>query len=584
MGADLVIAAIKKLPPPPPLSPSQETSSDATSASVAATLLRTLLSHSAEERLTTCGQAAVLTCLIGRLASQQEAGSELQRLILNRALPTCKDGAPLLISWLHEEIAKEEQSTLNVGHYSRSILRILLSSLREAVPANGCAVTQSLLDVPCLPEELLLEALNCAVASPEYRLGLATARDLAMRRDAASRLLAWLVELRGFEAQSKLLRREATRVVASSLFAVPHLNERIHKHSTKELYAALRAEDVPGDKEFTKLVVRMQLHLALCASHPSLLADWFGGYARATSYVRSLMCTMLGGIVPHMRTEDREALFNHAISKATAATTSADSSGTVAAPTLPVQPLVAAVLEAAVASDVRVPPQLISRIVVICRDRLRDPTLTIPLLPYLDAPQAESLLPLLLAAPPATARAALTKLVHAKPPPLPPTRLLLALHLLPAGGVSVKQLINAIGACISERSIFTLDTMADCLKLIVQQDPLPLLSMRTTIEALVLWPELAPFVMGLLRHLINRQIWESKQMWTGFVKCCLRPEALRHSLPVILSLPRQQLKEVIGQQEGLREQLTSFAAMNMAEVPQDALDTLDLADEEAEAL
>ena len=174
--------------------------------------------------------------------------------------------------------------------------------------------------------------------------------------------------------------------------------------------------------------------------------------------------------------------------------------------------------------------------------------------------------------------------MHAKPPPLPPTRLLLALHLLPAGGVSVKQLINAIGACISERSIFTLDTMADCLKLIVQQDPLPLLSMRTTIEALVLWPELAPFVMGLLRHLINRQIWESKQMWTGFVKCCLRPEALRHSLPVILSLPRQQLKEVIGQQEGLREQLTSFAAMNVAEVPQDALDTLDLADEEAEAL
>ena len=280
---------------------------------------------------------------------------------------------------------------MNVGHYSRSILRILLSSLREAVPANGCAVTQSLLDVPCLPEELLLEALNCAVASPEYRLGLATARDLAMRRDAASRLLAWLVELRGFEGQSKLLRREATRVVASSLFAVPHLNERIHKHSTKELYAALRAEDVPGDKEFTKLVVRMQLHLALCASHPSLLADWFGGYARATSYVRSLMCTMLGGIVPHMRTEDREALFNHAISKATAATTSADSSGTLAAPTLPVQPLVAAVLEAAVASDVRVPPQLISRS-SSCRDRDTMRGLTIPLLPFVGvvAPQAES--------------------------------------------------------------------------------------------------------------------------------------------------------------------------------------------------
>ena len=118
---------------------------------------------------------------------------------------------------------------------TRSILRILPSSLREAVPANGCAVTQSLLDVPCLPEELLLEALNCAVASPEYRLGLATARDGDVaRRRVASACVARRAAC--FEGQSKL---PAGRRPASSHLALrrAHLNERIHKHSTKELYA-----------------------------------------------------------------------------------------------------------------------------------------------------------------------------------------------------------------------------------------------------------------------------------------------------------------------------------------------------------
>ena len=184
-----------------------------------------------------------------------------------------------------------------------------------------------------------------------------------------------------------------------------------------------------------------------------------------------------------------------------------------------------------------------------------------------------------------------------------------------------------------------------CLKLIAQHDPLPLLSMRTTIEALVHWPDLAPFIMEMLIHLIGahhpygpsslrpsslrpiipmahhpcgpsslgpsspgplstgpsshlpdspsmggtrasgRGIWNSAPLWTGFIKCCLRPEALPHSLAVLLALPKTQLLEVVGQQPNLREHLTSYAATHLGEVPQEALDALGLApDEEAEDL
>jgi hypothetical protein len=96
------------------------------------------------------------------------------------------------------------------------------------------------------------------------------------------------------------------------------------------------------------------------------------------------------------------------------------------------------------------------------------------------------------------------------------------------------------------------------------------------------WPELAPFIMDLLRHLISRRIWASPPLWTGFVKCVQRPEARPHSLPVILSLPSAQLLEVVAAEAGLREQLTAYAATHLGDVPSEALEALGLAGEELE--
>jgi hypothetical protein len=87
--------------------------------------------------------------------------------------------------------------------------------------------------------------------------------------------------------------------------------------------------------------------------------------------------------------------------------------------------------------------------------------------------------------------------MHAKPPPLPPAHLLLLLHQLPSdgsAGVSLKQLIDGVQACLAEKSVFTMQVVADALQLIVHLDPLPLIFMRTTIQALLYHPLLAQFI------------------------------------------------------------------------------------------
>jgi symplekin len=102
--------------------------------------------------------------------------------------------------------------------------------------------------------------------------------------------------------------------------------------------------------------------------------------------------------------------------------------------------------------------------------------------------------------------------------------------------------------------------------------------MRTTIQALLYHPLLAQFTMGLLHHLISRQIWTSPRLWTGFVKCC--QQGMPHSLPVMLALPAPQLLEIIEQQPELRPMLISYGAMHLSEVDDDVKEALGLTEEE----
>jgi len=181
----------------------------------------------------------------------------------------------------------------------------------------------------------------------------------------------------------------------------------------------------------------------------------------------------------------------------------------------------------------------------------------------------------------AAAKAALVALMHATPPPLPPAHLLLLLHQVPSDGthgVGLKQVIEAVQTCLAETSVFTMQVMADALQLIVHLEPLPLIFMRTTIQALLAHPLLAAFTMGLLRHLIERKIWTLPRLWTGFVKCC--QQSLPHSLPVMLSLPATQLGEVLTQQPDLRMPLVSYGASHLAELADDVKEALGLAEEE----
>ncbi|KAF3787407.1 Symplekin [Nymphaea thermarum] len=91
----------------------------------------------------------------------------------------------------------------------------------------------------------------------------------------------------------------------------------------------------------------------------------------------------------------------------------------------------------------------------------------------------------------------------------------------------------------------------------VEQIPLPLLFMRTVIQAIDAFPALVDFVMGILSRLISKQIWQMPKLWVGFLKCAYQTQP--HSFNVLLQLPAPQLESALNKHTSLRVPLAAYA-------------------------
>ncbi|OUM63195.1 hypothetical protein PIROE2DRAFT_10283, partial [Piromyces sp. E2] len=97
------------------------------------------------------------------------------------------------------------------------------------------------------------------------------------------------------------------------------------------------------------------------------------------------------------------------------------------------------------------------------------------------------------------------------------------------------------------------EVLAVVLTQLVEQQPIPNLFMRTTIQTVNLYRNLTNFICNnILTQLIVKKVWTTR-LWEGFIKCL--KITLPQSLNVILQLPFPQLKEILTKVPNLKEPL-----------------------------
>ncbi|XP_059305368.1 uncharacterized protein LOC132056978 [Lycium ferocissimum] len=207
--------------------------------------------------------------------------------------------------------------------------------------------------------------------------------------------------------------------------------------------------------------------------------------------------------------------------------------------------------------------QLITTIRKLYETKVKDVELLIMILPFLSKDEVLLLFPHVVNAPLDKFQGALPRILQGSAhsgPVLTPAEALIAIHRIDPEreGIPLKKVTDACNACFEQREIFTQQVLAKVLNQLVEQIPLPLLFMRTVIQAIGAFPSLVDFIMEILSRLVSKQIWKYPKLWVGFVKCALltRPQ----SFGVLLQLPPAQLENALGRTPGLRAPLVAHAS------------------------
>ncbi|KAF9462864.1 Symplekin tight junction protein C terminal-domain-containing protein [Collybia nuda] len=134
--------------------------------------------------------------------------------------------------------------------------------------------------------------------------------------------------------------------------------------------------------------------------------------------------------------------------------------------------------------------------------------------------------------------------------------------------IGLKSAIEAIGICFSMTDVFRSEILAVVMQQIMDEPVLPVLFLRTVIQAVTTYKSLVGFVSTtLLSRLITKKIWTNPPLWEGFIRCAkvIAPA----SFGALLQLPKDQLRELVDKQPSLKSGLRDYVtkkATNKARV------------------
>lgn len=574
-----------------------------------------------QERVARCGAARMWFALLPRLAGRFDeleadkvgkgggdgeaagegeaasGGALNQQALLEYLLGDYggRDGHTLLLQTLYDAYARHQlaaaksgseggdgsRARANGGAAYDALLEAAAKGLLERLPPTSRALPRVLMEAPALPASIfkLLKSL-CAGGEADRQsggerstLGLSTLRDLVLHRPPV-RQRCLMVCLEAAVGTDDAVRSKAIRLISNKLFPEEHLVGIIEAFALQAMADASKkgaAPDVGAEESeeaaeaAEKARQKIQLALALCVRRPAMLPEVAGAYASAPKCVKQIFHRSMPGLARTLGAASEPLL------------------ALVADPPAGAEPLALQALHiAADSTGGKAPPEALLATARGAFKRTRDARYVAPVLHALSREELDEALPRLCdGVGEAGVRAALTKLLRVPEgaePLISAADVIVLYHTLDLAkhSLSLKKVVETLNVCASApmREVFDSQSVAAALQRLVAMDPVPLLTMRTVMQALQSFPKLSAFAMDLLGRLIARQVWRMPKLWEGFLRCV--QQASPQSIPVFLQLPPQVLAEALKKLPGLHAPCSRYAAMPNASqtIPRATLDVL----------
>ncbi|KAI7997805.1 Symplekin [Camellia lanceoleosa] len=532
------------------------------------------------------------------------------------------EGHELTLRVLYKLFGEAEErdffsSSTATSVYEMFILTVA-EALRDSFPASDKSLSRLLGEAPYLPKSIfnLLECL-CSPGSSDkdeelpsgdrVTQGLSAVWSLILLRPPI-RDVCLKIALQSAVHHLEEVRMKAIRLVANKLYPLSAIAQQIEEFAKEMLHSVSNGDDtmdrIDGDrtelqKDLDKPTTEqlsvgavtkdissdtsqscvspnfsssslmeaqrcMSLYFALCTKKHSLFREIFVVYKSTSNAVKQAVHRQIPILV---RTIGSSSEFLEIISD----------------PPTGSESLLMQVLHTL--TDGIIPsPELILTIRKLYDTKVKDVEVLIPILSYLPKDEVLRIFPHLVNLPLDKFQAALARVLQGSSqsgPLILPAEVLIAIHGIDPDrdGIPLKKVTDACNACFEQRQIFTQQVLAKVLNQLVEQIPLPLLFMRTVLQAIGAFPALVEFIMEILSRLVNKQIWKYPKLWVGFLKCALLTKP--QSFSVLLQLPPAQLENALNRTAALKAPLIVHASQPniRSSLPRSVLVVLGIASE-----
>ncbi|KAK2656710.1 hypothetical protein Ddye_009762 [Dipteronia dyeriana] len=491
-------------------------------------------------------------------------------------------------------------STTAASVYEMFLLAVT-ETLRDSFPPSDKTLSRLLAEAPYLPKSVLklLECLCCSGNSDKgekelqsgdrITQGLSIVWNLILMRPPL-RDVCLRIALQSAVDHLEEVRMKAIRLVANKLYPLssislqiedfakemllsiihgnvaegmdaeesttePQKDSDVEKPSNEHLLVSSISKDISTDAHQTSTSQSMpslstpeaqrcmSLYFALCTKKHSLFRQIFSLYKDASKVVKQAVQRHIPILIRTMGS-------------------SSELLEIISDPPSGSENLLMQVLHTL--TDGTVPsPELIFTIRKLYDTKLKDVEILIPILPSLPRDEVLLIFPHLVNLPLDKFQAALARTLQGSShsgPILSPAEVLIAVHGIDPDrdGIPLKKVTDACNACFEQRQIFTQQVLAKVLNQLVEQTPLPLLFMRTVLQAIGAFPPLVEFVMEILSRLISKQIWKFPKLWVGFLKCAQLTQP--QSFSVLLQLPPPQLENALNRIATIKAPLIAHAS------------------------
>lgn len=498
------------------------------------------------------------------------------------------------------EVEHDFFSSTNATSVYEMFLLTVVETLRDSLPASDKSLSRLLGEVPSLPNSVL-KLLEC-MCSPgnsdktekeiqggdRVTQGLSTVWSLILLRPPF-RDGCLKIALQSAVHHLEEVRMKAIRLVANKLYPLSAIAKRIEDFAIEMLLTvktddATERTDADGSKaesqkdsdsekhlneppavsgnqdissdthqscnsqSVSSLSIAeaercLSLYFALCTKKHSLFRQIFAVYGNASKAVKQAVSHHIPKLVRTMGS-------------------SRDLLDIISDPPAGSENLLMQVLHTL--TDGAVPSQeLIFTVRKLYDSKLKDIEILIPILPFIPKDEVMLIFPQLVNLPLDKFQAALTRTLQGSShsgPLLAPAEVLIAIHGIDPDrdGIPLKKVTDACNACFEQRQIFNQQVLAKVLNQLVEQIPLPLLFMRTVLQAIGAFPALVEFIMEILSRLVSKQIWKYPKLWVGFLKCAFLTKP--QSFGVLLQLPPAQLENALKRTAALKAPLVAHAS------------------------